>query len=69
MLISAKIIKNPRKKWRCDGCTKVIEGELLRIYGSAHSGEMPLVARIHPDCVSEVWRKTEPKLVMALEAI
>jgi len=27
VLISAKIIKNPRKKWRCDECTKVIEGE------------------------------------------
>ena len=69
MLISAKIIKNPHKRWTCDECEHLIIGPVLRLYGAAHSGEKPYVLRLHPDCIHVDWKKREPKLVVAMEGI
>lgn len=47
MIISAKIIKNPRTEricecYLCNG-GKVIEGEQVRLYGCAETGDKPFV--------------------------
>lgn len=61
MLISATIIKRPRKKRGCSGCLKVIDGPQLRLYGAADMGERPYAMYIHPECTG--WQ--HPKILAA----
>jgi hypothetical protein len=51
MIISAKIIKNPRKIRDCASCNKAILGEQLRLYGAAHTCDQPYVLYVHPNCI------------------
>ena len=48
MIISAKLIKNPRNERDCDNCGRAITGSHLRLYGSAHTGDKPYVLFVHP---------------------
>lgn len=63
MIISAKIIKRPRKVRKCPDCYQLIEGEQLRLYGYAEPGDRPYAVYLHPACgmgSKEVRRKLEP---------
>jgi len=59
MIISAKIIKRPRKERICDSCYRPIVGEQLRLYGCAEQGDKPYPVYLHPECnkSKEVARK------------
>lgn len=43
--ISAKVIRSPRKQWKCEMCSILIEGVHLRMYGMAEIGDLPYVVR------------------------
>ncbi len=68
MLISAKIIKKPRKRRECDGykCNgdKVMYGEQIRLYGAAETNDKPYVLYICHECA-----KDSPDVQKALERI
>jgi len=59
MIISAVIIKRPRKQRDCDNCHRPIVGEVLRLYGMAEIGDRPYAVYLHPTCdqSKEVARK------------
>lgn len=59
MIISAVIIKHPRKQRNCDNCHRPIVGEVLRLYGMADVGDKPYAVYLHPACdqSKEVARK------------
>ena len=59
MIISAKIIKRPRKERICDSCYRPIAGEQLRLYGCAEVGDKPYPVYLHRECdkSKEVARK------------
>ena len=66
MIISAKIIKRPRKERICDSCYRPIVGEQLRLYGCAEQGDKPYPVYLHPECdkSKEVARKLSGGLTM-----
>ena len=57
MIISARIIKKPRKvrKCECHLCNggKIIEGEQVRLYGYAETGDKPYVLYVCPKSVED----------------
>ena len=59
MIISAKIIRRPRKERICDSCYRPIVGEQLRLYGCAEQGDKPYPVYLHAECdkSKEVARK------------
>lgn len=61
MIISAVIIKRPRKERICDSCYRPIVGKVLRLYGMAEIGDKPYPVYLHPTCdqSKEVARKLE----------
>lgn len=66
-IISAKLIKKPRKLRRCEMChCKINPGiHTLRLYGSAGREDPPYVIYVHagdPKCRGE-----DPKILKALE--
>ena len=65
MIISAKLIKNPRKIRFCDECEQPIIGPVLRLYGSAFDGDPPHVLYVHPHQCIYCERK-DPKIQKAL---
>ena len=72
MIISAKLIKNPRKERDCDNCRRVITGSQLRLYGSAETGDKPYILFVHPFPKSENFTcyhmdRSDPKIQKALE--
>ena len=50
MIISASIIKKPRKIRYCSVCNKEIIGETLRTYGSAHSQDPKYCLYTYIEC-------------------
>jgi hypothetical protein len=50
MLISARVIKHPRKQRRCENCEKWMNGEQVRLYGAAEKQDPPYVIYVHPEC-------------------
>ena len=62
MIISAKLIRRPRRRYFCDNCGKEIEADVVRLYGMAHWGEQPYVRISHPECIhANEWQR-DPKL-------
>ena len=61
MLISASIIKRPRRVRVCDLCEVMIVQNALRLYGSAETGDKPYVMWLHPECTD--WQ--DPKVLRA----
>lgn len=59
MIISAVMIKSPRKQRNCCNCNNPIVGEVLRLYGMAEIGDKPHTVYLHPSCdqSKEVARK------------
>jgi hypothetical protein len=59
MIISAAVIKRPRKQRNCHNCHKPIIGETLRLYGMADGDKFPYAVYLHPTCdqSKEVARK------------
>jgi hypothetical protein len=53
MIIHCDIVKNPRKKYRCDQCGKAISGEHIRAFGAAEKGDPPYAIRLHTECSCE----------------
>ena len=55
MIISAKLIRNPRKPRHCESCHQQIDGPILRLYGYACDGDPPYVIYLHPKrpCVGD----------------
>lgn len=65
MVISAKLIKKPRKTRYCDDCNILIETSVLRLYGYGCDGDPPYVLYLHP---KEPCMGRDPKITKALEA-
>lgn len=65
MIISAKIIRKPRKTRHCSHCLKPIKWQAMRLYGAAHAGDKPYVLWLHSDCVGS----DDPKVAKAKEAL
>lgn len=65
MIISATVIKKPRRLRQCEECGKVINGTTLRLFGAAFYGDSPYAVFMHPSCC--VW--THPKIIAAIESI
>lgn len=53
MLLSAKIIKNPRKRRRCEYCEKWIDGPQLYLYGSGENYDKPYGMYLHRECTQD----------------
>ena len=68
MLISAKLIKKPRKKRYCESCEKLMYGEQLRLYGAAFESDPPYVIYLHSECVGSNGRSGEAKINKALDS-
>jgi hypothetical protein len=51
MIISAKLIRSPRKRRRCDDCRTPMQSSHLRLYGYGCEGDPPYVIYIHPECL------------------
>jgi hypothetical protein len=66
MLISVKLIKNPRIQRYCDSCEKIMYHEQLRLYGSAHSDDPKSTLYVHSDCVGYNGRQEQKKIEDAL---
>ena len=64
MLISATIIKRPRRVRVCNHCEVMIVRDALRLYGAAEKCDKPYVMWLHPDCTD--WQ--EPKVLKAKAA-
>lgn len=47
-VISASVVRRPRKEHRCSMCMKLIEGPHLRLFGYPHTGDQPYRIRLHP---------------------
>jgi len=48
MIISARIIRKPRKIRKCDQCGGLITSQVLRLFGCAETGDPPYVLYLHP---------------------
>lgn len=66
MILSAKVIKNPRKERRCEGCERLIQGRQLKLYGMAHIEDKPYNLFFHLKCEGTVNMAEDPKVQKAL---
>ena len=66
MIISAKVIKKPRKKRRCESCGGWIDGEQVRLYGCAERGDKPYAVYEDRHCAKQ---GDDAKIRAALRAI
>ena len=66
MIISAKLIKKPRKERRCAVCHEKINPGIhtVRLYGSAGAPDPPYVIYVHARLACAGF---DPKIVKALE--
>ncbi len=44
MILSAKVVKRPRKPRTCSYCDRRIQGVALKLYGMADTGDKPHVS-------------------------
>jgi len=65
MIISANVIKNPRKNRYCENCGELIDGEHVRIYGCAEKGDTPYVIYEDKYCAK---KGNEKKIMAAIHA-
>ena len=50
-VISASIVRSPRRAWKCDSCGQPIgRAPHMRLFGAAHSDEKPYRIRICLGC-------------------
>lgn len=61
MIISAKIIRSPRKLRGCNTCHRAMHEAQVRLYGAAHESDPPYVIY---ECISCAWES--PDVVKAL---
>jgi len=70
--ISAKVIVKPRRQRYCDECHRRVEGPILRLYGSAETGDLPWVMWFHIECIHIPYRadltREQNKIKNAIEA-
>lgn len=68
MILSARVIRTPRRYYRCDWCGDLITGEHVYLYGAADAvGEKPWPLRLHlrAPCF-HADQQTHPKILAAL---
>lgn len=63
MLLSARYVHAPRRRWRCDHCGRAL-GPHLYLYGAAETGARPGPLRLCVDCTT--WE--HPKILAAQAA-
>jgi hypothetical protein len=67
MLISATVIRKPRRNRRCEICSKFIGPQpTLRLYGAAETGDKPYLLWFHVPCAQN-WTGFDPKITAALQ--
>lgn len=67
MIISATVIRKPRRNRRCEFCSKFIGPQpTLRLYGAAETGDEPYPLWFHVTCAQE-WPGFSPKIAAALQ--
>ena len=64
--LSARYVRQPRKRYVCDWCEKAIDGPYIRLYGNGEHEPM-WTLRLHPaePCCPSGTR--DPKVAAALE--
>ena len=62
MIISAKVIKQPRWSRCCTHCGRDIFGPQLKLYGMAHYGEKPHNLYLHLECAQDPDKKIQAAL-------
>jgi hypothetical protein len=53
MILSARFVKHPDKRFICDDCNAPIYGPLIRLYGMAYEDEKPYTLRLHIHCIAQ----------------
>jgi hypothetical protein len=51
VILSAKVVRKPRKPRYCGRCSSRINGVSIVLYGAVDTGDKPGVLYFHPDCV------------------
>jgi hypothetical protein len=63
MIISAKLIRRPRRRYFCDWCGEEMSTDVVRLYGKAGEWDCrPYVLIAHPECIHESEWQRDPKL-------
>lgn len=62
--LSARYVKQPRKRYVCDWCERSITGPHIRLYGLFNEHFRPYTLRSHVGCVNSETR--DPKVQAAV---
>lgn len=65
MILSAKVVKKPRKTRYCGRCGKAVGGAAIVLYGAGDTGDKPGTLYFHPDCV---WDDSDKSALARLVA-
>ena len=52
-IISTTTIKKPRKVRYCGMCGKLLDGETIKLFGMACSGDKPYNLYLHRECIKD----------------
>lgn len=66
MILSARYVRRPRRRYVCDWCEHSIVGSLIYLYGMAEIGMKPYALRYHVRCVQAHFHPTG-KFLAALD--
>lgn len=65
--LSARFVRQPRRRYVCDWCERDITGPYIRLYGHFNEHFKPYTLRSHTSCLSPETR--DPKVQAALEKV
>ena len=66
MILSAKLIRRPRKNRQCTVCDRMIGcNPLIQLYGAAERDDKPYPLWLHITC-AQAWTGSDPKITAAL---
>lgn len=66
MILTARYVRRPRKRWVCDWCERLIVGACIYLYGAPDPTDRPLATRLHVGCCPN--HNGDPKVAAALAA-
>lgn len=63
MILSARLIKEPRTRRCCDDCGKPIYTNMIRLYGAPEVGDRPYHLYAHIECIKD---DGDPKVIAVI---
>lgn len=65
--LSARFVRQPRRRYVCDWCMRTIIGPLIYLYGMAEIGQHPYPLRYHVKCCQEYmpWKNEKYQAALA----